>query len=69
MPENFVNRIKDFTGGVQDYVAQMMAQRLPDAKEGVARQAEETKEEARNLYQKFQEEQWSKAKAWLIGKF
>lgn len=69
VPESVIDRMRDAAAGARDYAAQTAARRLPEAKEGIAQQAEETKEDARNLYQKFQEDKWPEMKRWFIDKF
>ncbi len=65
VPESFVDRMRDVIGQGRDYAARQ----LPQTKENIARQAGETQEDARNLYQKFQEDRWPRMKQWFIGKF
>lgn len=69
VPDAVVDQIRGGVNAAKTYLWRGAEERMPAIKEDVARQAEETKEDAQNLYQKFQQDKWPRFKSWFIEKF
>lgn len=68
LPQDWVDETKDGFVDAKNYLSRMVEEKMPEVKENVVLQAEETKKEVGTLYDKLKEEKWPQIKDWLVGK-
>lgn len=69
VPETAVDYLRGGVDAAKVYLWRQVEERGPAIKEDIARQTEETKDDAKVLSDKFLEEQWPRFKNWFTKQF